>query len=184
MKLCVGVTDNDWYRFLSQLPNVGEVNFWQPGGSSQFRALQPGELFLFKLQAGRLQGRVLDLELLKRRPRSTSLSIPFMPSRAKRSPLSKRACKQKQPMAKWPIMQSLTRKCDRPYIGKGRQLEPGFGYLRSKGTSLHYANCQYPFDNEVGHFVEPGDCTKGNQSFFCSVPGSSRTESFESHTRG
>lgn len=50
MKLYVGVTDNDWYRFLSQLPNVDEVNFWQPGGSSHFRALQPGELFLFKLK--------------------------------------------------------------------------------------------------------------------------------------
>lgn len=51
MKLYLGVTDNDWYRFLRQLPNVDEVNFWQPGGSSQFRALQPGELFLFKLHA-------------------------------------------------------------------------------------------------------------------------------------
>lgn len=51
MKLYVGVTDNDWYRFLSQLPDVDEVNFWQPGGSSQFRALQPGELFLFKLHS-------------------------------------------------------------------------------------------------------------------------------------
>ena len=51
MKLYVGVTDNDWYRFLSQLPNVDEVNFWQPRGSSQFRALQPGELFLFKLHS-------------------------------------------------------------------------------------------------------------------------------------
>lgn len=51
MKLYVGVTDNEWYRFLSQLPNVDEVNFWQPGGSSQFRALQPGELFLFKLHS-------------------------------------------------------------------------------------------------------------------------------------
>jgi hypothetical protein len=36
MKLYVGVTDNDWYRFLSQLPNVDEVNFWQPGESSCF----------------------------------------------------------------------------------------------------------------------------------------------------
>jgi putative restriction endonuclease len=33
MKLYVGVTDNDWYRFLSQLPNVDEVNFWHPGES-------------------------------------------------------------------------------------------------------------------------------------------------------
>src|SRR5262245_38709320 len=51
MKLYVGVTDNDWYRFLSQVPSVDEVNFWQPGGSHQFRALQPGELFLFKLHS-------------------------------------------------------------------------------------------------------------------------------------
>ncbi|HWP57632.1 MAG TPA: HNH endonuclease [Candidatus Acidoferrales bacterium] len=51
MKLYVAVTDYDWYRFLTQLPNVDEVNFWQPGGSSQFRALQPGELFLFKLHS-------------------------------------------------------------------------------------------------------------------------------------
>jgi len=51
MKLYVGVTDNDWYRFLSQFPNIDEVNFWQPGGTSQFRALRPGELFLFKLHS-------------------------------------------------------------------------------------------------------------------------------------
>ena len=50
MKLYVGVTDNDWYRFLSQLPDVDEVNFWQPGGSHVFKALKPGELFLFKLK--------------------------------------------------------------------------------------------------------------------------------------
>lgn len=53
MKLWVAVTDNDWYRFLSQLPTVDEVNFWQPGGSHLFRALDPGELFLFKLKRGR-----------------------------------------------------------------------------------------------------------------------------------
>ena len=51
MKLYVGVTDNDWYRFLSQLPNVDEVNFWQPGGIYKFQALDPGELFLFKLHS-------------------------------------------------------------------------------------------------------------------------------------
>lgn len=51
MKLYVGVTDNDWYRFLSQLPNVDEVNFWQPAGSHLFKALRPGELFLFKLHS-------------------------------------------------------------------------------------------------------------------------------------
>jgi putative restriction endonuclease len=51
MKFYVGVTDNDWYRFLSQLPNADEVNFWQPGGSRLFKALRPGELFLFKLHS-------------------------------------------------------------------------------------------------------------------------------------
>jgi hypothetical protein len=28
MKLYVGVTDNDWFDFLTRLPNVDEVNFW------------------------------------------------------------------------------------------------------------------------------------------------------------
>jgi putative restriction endonuclease len=51
MKLYIGVTDNDWYRYLSRLPNVDEVNFWQPGGSHLFKALRPGELFLFKLHS-------------------------------------------------------------------------------------------------------------------------------------
>lgn len=51
MKLYIGITDNDWYRFLTRLPDVEEVNFWQPGGGSQFRALQPGEFFLFKLHS-------------------------------------------------------------------------------------------------------------------------------------
>jgi putative restriction endonuclease len=51
VKLYVGVTDNDWYRFLSELPDVDEVNFWQPGGKQLFRRLSPGELFLFKLHS-------------------------------------------------------------------------------------------------------------------------------------
>jgi putative restriction endonuclease len=51
MKLYVGVTDNDWYRFLSELPNVDELNFWQPGGKQLFKTLRPGELFLFKLHS-------------------------------------------------------------------------------------------------------------------------------------
>lgn len=49
MKLWVGVTDGDWYRFLSQRPYLDEVNFWQPGGNREFNALSPGEMFLFKL---------------------------------------------------------------------------------------------------------------------------------------
>jgi len=49
MKLWVGVTDGDWFQFLSNRPNLEEVNFWQPGGNREFRALEPGELFLLKL---------------------------------------------------------------------------------------------------------------------------------------
>ncbi|TSA04525.1 MAG: HNH endonuclease [Nitrospiraceae bacterium] len=51
MKAYVAVTDNDWYQFLSQRPDRDEVNFWQPGGKQLFRALKPGELFLFKLHS-------------------------------------------------------------------------------------------------------------------------------------
>jgi len=37
MKGFVGVTDNDWFAFLSQQPGIDEVNFWQPNGTAQFR---------------------------------------------------------------------------------------------------------------------------------------------------
>jgi len=37
MKGFVGVTDNDWFAFLSQQPGIDEVIFWQPGGISWFR---------------------------------------------------------------------------------------------------------------------------------------------------
>jgi putative restriction endonuclease len=47
----IGVTDGDWYRFLFAQPSLDEVNFWRPGGSGTFRALSPGEPFLFKLHA-------------------------------------------------------------------------------------------------------------------------------------
>lgn len=50
-KAYVGVTDHDWYEFLSHRPELTEVNFWQPGGRVQFRALSPGDLFLFKLHS-------------------------------------------------------------------------------------------------------------------------------------
>lgn len=49
MRLRIGVTDNNWFRFLRSLPEVDEVNFWQPGGNRDFHSLKPGELFLFKL---------------------------------------------------------------------------------------------------------------------------------------
>lgn len=47
MKIYVGITDKDWYEQLkAQKPE--EVNFWRPG-SSNFKALQPNDMFLFKL---------------------------------------------------------------------------------------------------------------------------------------
>ncbi len=51
MNLYVAVTDNDLYRSLLRQKDLTEVNFWQPGGNRRFRALAPGELFLFKLHA-------------------------------------------------------------------------------------------------------------------------------------
>src|SRR5580692_1138913 len=50
MKIWVGITDEDWFTRLSIL-RPDEVNFWQPSGSRIFRALQPGEPFLFKLHS-------------------------------------------------------------------------------------------------------------------------------------
>ena len=51
MKTFVGVTDKNWFTFLSSIPDIDEVNFWQPSGNSVFRALHPGEPFLFKLHS-------------------------------------------------------------------------------------------------------------------------------------
>ena len=53
MRFFVGVTDYDWFRFLAAWPEIDEVNFWQPSGGSEFKALQPGDLFLFKLHSPR-----------------------------------------------------------------------------------------------------------------------------------
>lgn len=50
MRLRIAVTDNDWFRFLRELPDVDEVNFWQPS-ARVFRALVPGEPLLFKLHS-------------------------------------------------------------------------------------------------------------------------------------
>jgi putative restriction endonuclease len=51
VRFFVGLTDLDWFDYLSSLPSLDEVNFWQPSGNKQFRALQPGEPFLFKLHS-------------------------------------------------------------------------------------------------------------------------------------
>ena len=51
MRAFVGVTDREWFEFLRVRPHLDEVNFWQPHGGRRFRALEPGEPFLFKLHA-------------------------------------------------------------------------------------------------------------------------------------
>ena len=50
VRLVVAVTDQDWFNHLRERSALPEVNFWAPGAAS-FKALQFGELFLFKLHA-------------------------------------------------------------------------------------------------------------------------------------
>ena len=49
MKFRIGVTDINWFNYLSRL-NPEDINFWQPGGSSPFKTLLPGDPFVFKLK--------------------------------------------------------------------------------------------------------------------------------------
>ncbi len=46
----VGVTDNQWYQFLSE-KRPDEVNFWRPGKFQQVHNIKPYDLFLFKLHS-------------------------------------------------------------------------------------------------------------------------------------
>jgi len=50
MRIYVGVTDNNWYKFLAGI-RPDEVNFWRPGGGQAFKAIEPNDLFLFKLHS-------------------------------------------------------------------------------------------------------------------------------------
>ena len=50
INLVVAVTDYAWFQRLNERPELTEVNFWSPSAGN-FRALEPGELFLFKLHA-------------------------------------------------------------------------------------------------------------------------------------
>jgi putative restriction endonuclease len=45
VKIFVGVTHKPWFDLLAGLA-PDEVNFWQPSGTGEFKALQPGDLFL------------------------------------------------------------------------------------------------------------------------------------------
>jgi putative restriction endonuclease len=50
MKYWVGVTDNQWFHYLSAL-RPDELNFWQPGGKTVFSAIPQYAPFLFKLHS-------------------------------------------------------------------------------------------------------------------------------------
>lgn len=50
MRMYVGITDFDWFKTLKHA-NCDEVNFWKPGGRTNFKALDEGNLFLFKLHS-------------------------------------------------------------------------------------------------------------------------------------
>jgi putative restriction endonuclease len=50
VQLIIAVTDRGWFDHLRVRPDLTEINFWSPG-AAPFKALQPGELFLFKLHA-------------------------------------------------------------------------------------------------------------------------------------
>jgi putative restriction endonuclease len=51
MRIFVAVTDNDWFALHASANRVDEVNFWRPSSEATFKALQPGELLLFKLHS-------------------------------------------------------------------------------------------------------------------------------------
>lgn len=50
MKYYIGNTDLDWYQYLKSI-NPEDINFWQPGGTSHFRTIEPGSPFLLKLKS-------------------------------------------------------------------------------------------------------------------------------------
>ena len=52
INLIIAVTDDAWFEMLRRKPDLSEVNFWAPSAAN-FKALQSGELFLFKLHAPR-----------------------------------------------------------------------------------------------------------------------------------
>jgi putative restriction endonuclease len=52
INLVVAVTDDQWFEMLRRRSPLSEVNFWAPSPVT-FRALRPGEMFLFKLHAPR-----------------------------------------------------------------------------------------------------------------------------------
>jgi len=50
MKFYIGVTDDNWFHFLAQ-QRPDEVNFWRPRDKSNFKVIEEGAPFLFKLHS-------------------------------------------------------------------------------------------------------------------------------------
>jgi len=57
MNFYLAVTDLNWYNYQSNI-NPEDVNFWQPGGKTNFKVISPGEPFLFKLKVHNVIGGV------------------------------------------------------------------------------------------------------------------------------
>jgi putative restriction endonuclease len=51
MRILVAVTDGRWFNLHAAKSQVDEANFWRPSPETTFKALQPGELLLFKLHS-------------------------------------------------------------------------------------------------------------------------------------
>ena len=49
MKYYIGNTDFDWYNYLKKI-SPEDINFWQPSGFTNFRAIDKGSPFLLKLK--------------------------------------------------------------------------------------------------------------------------------------
>jgi len=54
MRLYVGITDKDWFDFLSDR-GAEEMNFWRPRATSNFKILQPGDLFYLNRSIQRIE---------------------------------------------------------------------------------------------------------------------------------
>lgn len=50
MKFYIGVTDDSWFHFLAQ-QRPDELNFWRPRDKSDFKVIEEGSPFLFKLHS-------------------------------------------------------------------------------------------------------------------------------------
>ena len=50
MTYYIGNTDYQWYQYLKSIAPE-DMNFWQPGGTMHFRAIEPGAPFLLKLKS-------------------------------------------------------------------------------------------------------------------------------------